>query len=48
MAHVTTQNPEDEPSEDERADAHLEGVEPGAGCAEIWEHLSEQRETQEE
>jgi hypothetical protein len=23
---------------------HLDGLEPGAGCAEIWEHLSERRE----
>jgi hypothetical protein len=23
---------------------HLDDVEPGAGCAEIWEHLSERRE----
>ena len=48
MGHVTTQNPEDEQTDAERADAHLDGVEPGAGCAEIWEHLSEQREAEEE
>lgn len=30
--------------EDEREDAHLEDVEVGAGCTEIWEHLAEQRE----
>ncbi|WP_372912262.1 hypothetical protein [Salinigranum sp.] len=24
--------------------AHLDDVEPGAGCTEIWEHLSERRE----
>jgi len=24
--------------------AHLDGVEAGAGCTEIWERLSEQRE----
>ena len=29
-------------STDDRA--HLDGLEPGAGCAEIWEHLSERRE----
>ena len=23
---------------------HLQGVEDGCGCAEVWEHLSEQRE----
>ncbi|MFB6280556.1 MAG: hypothetical protein ABEH40_00865 [Haloferacaceae archaeon] len=26
------------------ADSHLSDVEDGAGCTEIWEHLSEQRE----
>ena len=30
--------------EEERDDAHLDGVEVGAGCTEIWEHLAEQRE----
>ncbi|ACV10366.1 hypothetical protein Huta_0178 [Halorhabdus utahensis DSM 12940] len=25
-------------------DDHLEDVEDGCGCAEVWEHLSEQRE----
>ena len=29
---------------DERDDAHLRDVEPGAGCTEIWEHLSENRD----
>jgi len=29
---------------DERADEHLADVEEGAGCTEIWEHLSETRE----
>lgn len=29
----------------ERADTdHLEDVEAGAGCTEIWEHLAERRE----
>ena len=27
--------------EDERA--HLDGVEDGCGCAELWEHLSDER-----
>ena len=27
---------------DERS--HFDGLEPGAGCTEIWEHLSERRE----
>lgn len=30
--------------EEERADEHLADVEEGAGCTEIWEHLSERRE----
>jgi hypothetical protein len=33
-----------ERGDDERDDAHLSGVEVGAGCTEIWEYLSEQRE----
>jgi hypothetical protein len=28
----------------DRDDDHLADVEPGAGCTEIWEHLSERRE----
>lgn len=37
-----------EPDEDEADDAldltaHLDGVETGAGCTEIWERLSERR-----
>jgi hypothetical protein len=28
---------------DERADDHLADVEDGCGCAEVWEHLSEER-----
>jgi hypothetical protein len=34
---------------DERTDAadHLADVEDGCGCAEVWEHLSEQREEAE-
>ncbi len=31
--------------EDDRVDtSHLDDVEDGCGCTEIWEHLSEQRE----
>ncbi|WP_174811800.1 hypothetical protein [Salinadaptatus halalkaliphilus] len=30
--------------DDERDDAHLDDIEEGAGCTEIWEHLAEQRE----
>ena len=41
-----TGDPAEAPDEDgEEADTgHLDGVEVGAGCTEIWEHLSEQRE----
>ena len=28
---------------DERDDKHLADVEDGCGCAEVWEHLSDQR-----
>lgn len=30
--------------EEERADAHLVDLPDGCGCAEVWEHLAEQRE----
>jgi hypothetical protein len=33
-------------ADDDRA--HLEGVDDGCGCAEVWEHLSERRETDAE
>lgn len=33
-----------EQDEAERDDAHLDDVEEGAGCTEIWEHLAEKRE----
>jgi len=32
----------------DRDDAHLRDVEPGAGCVEIWEHLSAERDDEEE
>ncbi|MHC3439124.1 hypothetical protein ACYJ1Y_13755 [Natrialbaceae archaeon A-gly3] len=28
----------------DRDDSHLDDVEVGAGCTEIWEHLAEKRE----
>jgi hypothetical protein len=28
----------------ERDDAHLQDVEDGCGCVEVWEHMSEDRE----
>ncbi|MFC5368464.1 hypothetical protein [Salinirubrum litoreum] len=34
-------------SDSARDDDHLADVEEGAGCTEIWEHLSEQRESGE-
>ncbi|MCU4743944.1 hypothetical protein OB955_17115 [Halobacteria archaeon AArc-m2/3/4] len=34
----------EENTDHEREDAHLDGVEVGAGCTEIWEHLAEQRD----
>ncbi len=30
--------------DDERDDSHLDDVEVGAGCTEIWEHLAEERD----
>ncbi|MFB6163048.1 MAG: hypothetical protein ABEJ86_06395 [Halococcoides sp.] len=30
---------------DERPDSHLDDVDDGCGCAEVWEHLSENRES---
>lgn len=32
-----------EPAGEEAVDAHLQGVEDGDGCTEIWERLSEHR-----
>jgi hypothetical protein len=38
----------EEDSSAERADrTHLDGVADGCGCAEVWEHLSEQRNSAE-
>lgn len=37
-----TDGPDDSHDATERA--HLDDVEDGCGCAEVWEHLSEQRE----
>lgn len=36
-------NRPDADAETERDDEHLSDVEDGCGCAEVWEHLSEQR-----
>ena len=35
-----------EPTCDEPAREHLQDVEDGCGCTELWEHLSERRETE--
>ncbi|WP_276299670.1 hypothetical protein [Halorussus lipolyticus] len=40
------ESPEDAPADDDRS--HLDGLEDGSGCTEIWEHLSERRENDEE
>ena len=45
MTDVTERGRSSTDNRDEtRDDAHLEDVEPGAGCTEIWEHLAEKRE----
>jgi hypothetical protein len=40
---MTTTTQETDEEEEEQVDEHLADVEEGAGCTEIWEHLSEQR-----
>lgn len=43
MSQVTKQRDStEEPNEPDTS--HLEDVEDGCGCAEVWEHLSEDRE----
>jgi hypothetical protein len=34
---------QDEPAEERESDDHLSDVDAGAGCTEIWEHLSKRR-----
>ena len=34
----------DDEYDDEVDTSHLDDVEDGCGCAEVWEHLSEQRD----
>jgi hypothetical protein len=36
-----------EEGDDPRVDDHLADVQDGAGCTEIWEHLSDRRESDE-
>ena len=38
-----TEEPSASDEEESRDDAHLDGLEDGAGCTEIWERLSEHR-----
>ncbi len=48
MTSVHTDDSQRRPTPDEdddRDDAHLEDVDVGAGCTEIWRHLAEQRES---
>jgi hypothetical protein len=37
-------NTDDRTKENERHDDHLRDVDVGAGCTEIWEHLSAERD----
>jgi len=39
---------EEEPTEAASDTDHLAELEDGAGCAEIWEHLSDRRETDDD
>ncbi|WP_167879973.1 hypothetical protein [Halorhabdus rudnickae] len=39
----TRSTSEDDETEENRQNDHLDGVEDGCGCAEVWEHLSEER-----
>lgn len=42
---MTTAPSDSEQNEDEEvANEHLESIEDGCGCAEVWEHLSENRD----
>jgi len=41
MTNTTMTEPDED---DKQQDDHLADIEEGAGCTEIWEHLSEQRE----
>lgn len=45
-----SEDPDDDDDDDEATDArtHLSDVTPGAGCTEIWEHLSETRDDAEQ
>ena len=43
MTNVTESARDETEDTEARDDAHLEDVEVGAGCTEIWEHLAEKR-----
>jgi hypothetical protein len=47
-ADDTEESPDDElsegPVEERDGESHLDDVQDGAGCTEIWEHLSENRD----
>ncbi|MFP9193779.1 hypothetical protein [Natronosalvus vescus] len=51
-AEQSTVDTSEDGTPDEESDrpdtSHLEDVEVGAGCTEIWEHLASQRENQSE
>ncbi|ADD05179.1 uncharacterized protein Nmag_1603 [Natrialba magadii ATCC 43099] len=47
MTKAAERSPEPGEQDEHRDDAHLDGIEEGAGCTEIWEHLAEQRENEE-
>lgn len=42
---MTDEPPDPNDTDDENIGKHLENVEDGVGCTEIWEHLSENRGT---
>lgn len=46
MSVPETENPKTE-EENSRTNDHLDGLEDGAGCTEIWERLSEQRASEQ-
>ncbi|GAB3671332.1 hypothetical protein [Halopiger thermotolerans] len=46
MTDAAERKPETGPQETnpDRDDSHLDDIEEGAGCTEIWEHLAEKRD----
>ncbi|NKE37845.1 MULTISPECIES: hypothetical protein [Natronococcus] len=43
MPNVPDCKPEPTEKDDDLDDSHLDDIEEGAGCTEIWEHLAEKR-----